>query len=59
MRLAEINNESLPDDYRRILNARLVEKLNWEKVADSLNLTGKNEARKLFRSAIFFLFSNK
>lgn len=59
MRLAEVNNETLPDDFRHVLNVKLVEKLSWKEIGTSLSLGGKNKARELFRKAVSFLFFDK
>ena len=56
IRLSEINSDVLPDDFRHILNMKLVEKLNWKKVGTRLGLTGKTQAREFFRKAVSFLF---
>jgi len=51
----EIAERTFPDDFRSILNKKVIDKLSWENIVTELNLTGKNAARKLFHSAIVHL----
>jgi len=51
----EITESDFPNNFRGILNKKVIDKLSWENIAKELKLTGKNDARKLFHSAIVYL----
>ena len=50
-----INKDNFSNDYRNVLNKKVINKMNWKELALDMNLTGKNEARKLFHDAICHL----
>ena len=50
-----ISQNYFPESFRNILNEKVMNKLSWKEVGEQLNLSGKNEARKLFHRAILFM----
>ena len=52
---ADIAEEKFPDDYRKVLNLKVINKKSWKDIAQKLKLTGQDEARKLFYNAIKYL----
>lgn len=52
-----IAQEDFPDDYRKVLNQKVIEKVSWKDVGKNMGLTGQDEARKLFHQAITYLLN--
>lgn len=50
-----IDKNDFPAEFRNVLYAKVVEKKDWKEVGMVLNLSGKNEARKVFHKAIHYL----
>lgn len=50
-----ITAKDFPENHRDILNKKVIDKLSWENIVKDMSLTGKNDARKLFHSAIVYL----
>ena len=50
-----ILKDSFASEFRNVLNKKVINKMNWKELALDMNLTGKNEARKLFHDAICHL----
>ena len=46
---------NIPEDFRQVLNEKVVNKLSWKELGKKLNLNGQDDARKLFQRAIIFL----
>ncbi|VAW97271.1 tRNA cytosine(34) acetyltransferase [hydrothermal vent metagenome] len=53
----EINSEVFPDNFRQVLNNKIFKKMSWKEIVNETDLTGKNEARKLFHCAICYFLS--
>lgn len=52
---SEIAEEKFPDNYRKILNMKVINKASWKDIVQALGLSGQDEARELFHSAIKYL----
>ncbi len=57
MKHDDIAHDHFPDDFRQVLNKKVINKINWKDIGKEMGLSGQNEARKLFHSAILHLFS--
>lgn len=55
MKYGVIKKNNFPDDFRIVLNKKIIDKISWNELALDMSLTGKNEARKLFHSAVLYL----
>ena len=53
-----IQQEIFPDDFRKVLINKITRKVSWKEIGVNMNLTGKNEARKLFYNAICCLLNS-
>lgn len=53
-----IQQEIFPDDFRKVLINKITRKVSWKEIGINMNLTGKNEARKLFHNAICCLLNS-
>lgn len=47
-----VNKKIFPDDLKRVLIAKIIEKKDWKKIAVEMNLNGKAGSRALFKKAI-------
>ena len=52
-----INKDDFPEKYRQVINEKTVNKISWKDIGKKMNLSGQNEARKLFHSAIVCLIN--
>ena len=59
LKLSIIEQEDFPDDFNDVLNNKTSQKLNWKDISENMELSGKNEARKLFHSAICYLMNSE
>lgn len=50
-----INNKNFPDDFKRVLQEKIVNKKDWKQIASDISLNGKEAARQLFKKAISFI----
>jgi tRNA(Met) cytidine acetyltransferase len=50
----EIKQESFPDNFRQVLTEKVINKTSWKDIGNAMALSGQNEARKLFHSAILY-----
>lgn len=50
-----VNDKIFPDDFNRVLIAKVIEKKDWKKIAVEMNLKGKAGSRTLFKKAIIQL----
>ncbi len=57
LKKGEMNSEKFPDNFRQVLSNKIFKKMSWKEIANEMELTGKNEARKLFHRAILYLLS--
>ena len=53
-----IENQNFPDDFRKILSVKIVEKKSWKEIALEMKLTGKDAAQKIFHQAIVYLLGS-
>ena len=53
--MSNIEKSEFPLEFRNVLYAKVFEKKDWKEIATALNLSGKNEARKIFHKAIQYL----
>jgi len=51
----KINQDNFPDDFREILNKKVINKLSWKELGKKMDLSGQNSARDVFRDAIIYL----
>lgn len=49
---SEVISENISEKSRCILKAKVVDKKSWQEIRWLMDLSGKNEARKLFNKAI-------
>ena len=54
----KIMKNDFPENFRQILNEKVTNSTDWKELGKSMNLNGKNDARKLFHRAILFLVNN-
>ena len=54
----KIMKNDFPESFRKILNEKVTKRTDWKELGKSMNLNGKNDARKLFHRAILFLVNN-
>ena len=57
MKSDDIVDDSFPDNFRQVLNNKVIDKISWKDIGKNMELSGQNEARKLFHSAILYLLS--
>ncbi len=50
-----INQKKFPSNFRKVLHNKIIRKKSWKEISAEMDLTGKNEARKLFHSATCYL----
>lgn len=55
MRHDDIVKDNFPEDFRQVLNSKIINKISWKDIGKKMGLSGQNEARKLFHSAILYL----
>ena len=53
-----IHKNDFPENFRQILNDKVLDKKNWKEIGRDMGLIGKDDARKLFQQAIFYLLDN-
>ncbi|MCW8899360.1 MAG: GNAT family N-acetyltransferase [Gammaproteobacteria bacterium] len=51
----EIMLDSFPDNFRKVLNLKVINKADWKDIGKEIALIGQDEARKLFQKAIIYL----
>ncbi len=54
----KIMKNDFPENFRQILNEKVTNSTDWKELGKSMNLNGKNDARKLFHRAILYLVNN-
>ena len=48
----KIKQKDFPNEFRQIINHKIETKASWKEIAVKMDLTGQNEARKIFHQAI-------
>ena len=59
LKQSEIAEESFPENYRNILNLKVLKKSTWKEIVLAMELSGQTEARALFSEAINYLYNLK
>lgn len=55
IKLNVIEQDYFPDDFRQILTSKVIKKISWKDTGKNMGLSGQDETRKLFHSAILYL----
>ena len=55
MRLDDIAHDDFPDNFRQVLNKKVINKISWKDIGKKMGLSGQSEARKIFHHAIIYL----
>lgn len=50
-----VYEDNFPDNFRKILIKKIIDKESWNEIALNMNFSGKSEARTIFHNAIVYL----
>ena len=51
----KVAKNDFPENFRQVLNEKVINKTNWKELGKNMRLNGQDEARKLFNKAILYL----
>ncbi len=51
----KVTKNNFPENFRQVLNEKILNKKDWKQVSIEMNLNGKEVTRKLFKKAIITL----
>ena len=54
-----INQEVFPDEFKRVVKEKVINKKGWKKIANEMSLNGKSASRELFKKAIIQLINSR
>lgn len=55
----EIVSKTFPGNFRQVITCKVIKKIGWKEIREIMDLSGKNEARQLFHSAICYLMKSR
>ena len=55
MKHDEIERDNFPEDFRQVLNKKVIKKISWKDIRIDMELSGQHEARELFHRATLYL----
>ncbi len=51
----KIAKNNFPENFRQVLNEKVINKINWKEIGKNMRLNGQDEARKFLHKAIIYL----
>jgi len=51
----KVAKNNFPENFRQVLNEKVINKMSWKEIGKNMSLNGQDEARKIFIEAIIYL----